>query len=250
MGLSMSHKWTFKAVVQGQLVHVKPVGSSAEKQTRGVRGDVLGMSKASRKRLIEKVLTMDDESMSKRVFVTLTYHKKVEDPLQIKKHLASFWRKVKKKFGDGLSCLWRMEMQARNVKHFHLIIFGIDFIPFEWVARAWWGSAGMQSDEHLRAGTRIEKIRSKRGVVYYVAKYIAKPDDAKTVGRVWGIMGRRNFKVCERKEILLTLEHRKALEEYYRGRVGALAFPWQGFTLYGETFARGLVSSGVDSGNL
>jgi hypothetical protein len=46
--------------------------------------------------------------------------------------------------------------------------------------------------ESIRVGTRIEKLRSWRGVASYVAKYMSKAVQGgwENVGRYWGIVGR------------------------------------------------------------
>jgi hypothetical protein len=52
--------------------------------------------------------------------------------------------------------------------------------------------AAEEVKESIRVGTKIEKLRSWRGVAFYVAKYISKGVQGgwENVGRYWGIVGR------------------------------------------------------------
>jgi hypothetical protein len=98
---------------------------------------------------------------------------------------------------DGTySAFWFLEFQARGAPHFH--IFCTWSPNKEWVAKTWYFIVGSEDDRHLRAGTRVEFIRSGRaGTISYASKYAAKqeqkdvPSDYENVGRFWGVYGRR-----------------------------------------------------------
>ncbi|MEO6788383.1 MAG: hypothetical protein ABI318_19845, partial [Chthoniobacteraceae bacterium] len=90
------------------------------------------------------------------------------------------------------------EPQVRGAPHFHLLLWGMDFIPHEWIARAWWETVGSNDPDHLAAGTSIERAKSARGVQAYCSKkYMGKevtlPDGWENVGRWWGILGRKKL---------------------------------------------------------
>jgi hypothetical protein len=53
--------------------------------------------------------------------------------------------------------------------------------------------------DHQEAGTRTERIRSRRGTLHYVSEYIADPEDSiqHSIGRYWGIYGRKNLPLGE-----------------------------------------------------
>lgn len=46
--------------------------------------------------------------------------------------------------------------------------------------------------EHRDAGTRTERIRSRRGTMFYVSEYVSKAETeiAHSIGRMWGVLGR------------------------------------------------------------
>jgi hypothetical protein len=50
-------------------------------------------------------------------------------------------------------------------------------------------------EDHEEAGTRTERIRSRRGTLAYVSEYISKEESdlAHSIGRYWGIYGRENM---------------------------------------------------------
>jgi hypothetical protein len=140
-----------------------------------------------------------------------------------KKHLDRFWRAAVRAFpklGGG----WKLEPQMRLAPHFHALCWGVSRIPWQWLAVRWAciihglargpkkfpmgpGKAGAAEFRHwldnecklpeevkesIRVGTRIEKLRSWRGVASYVAKYMSKAVQGgwENVGRYWGIVGR------------------------------------------------------------
>lgn len=58
----------------------------------------------------------------------------------------------------------------------------------EWISWAWYEVVGSEDPRHLKAGTRVEPIRSPQGVMWYASKYVAKEDETEAgeVGRCWG----------------------------------------------------------------
>ena len=60
---------------------------------------------------------------------------------------------------------------------------------WHWVSLTWAEVVGSGDPRHVRAGTRVEAIRSREGVMYYASKYVCKLDTEATEssGRFWGI---------------------------------------------------------------
>ena len=58
-----------------------------------------------------------------------------------------------------------------------------------WVSLTWAEVVGSGDPRHVRAGTRVEAIRSREGVMFYASKYVCKLDTeaAESAGRFWGI---------------------------------------------------------------
>lgn len=95
------------------------------------------------------------------------------------------------------SMAWWQEWQANGRLHFHIL--GTHYVHYLELARWWFDVVGSGSQDHLLAGTSIEKIRGGRtGVATYAAKYAAKSDQKDVPvgyvqpGRFWGVMGLRD----------------------------------------------------------
>jgi hypothetical protein len=90
----------------------------------------------------------------------------------------------------GLLYLWVLEFQLRGAPHFHMALSG--GIPKAELALAWYRIVNSGDRRHLRAGTRIEGIRSLRAVGMYFSGYASKlaqkdvPEGYQDVGRFWG----------------------------------------------------------------
>lgn len=144
-----------------------------------------------------------ESSSEYREMVTLTYPGFFpSNGKAVKEHLRRFLQECKREYirtigDDGLySAFWFLEFQARGAPHFH--IFCTWAPDKEWVAKTWYFIVGSDDERHLRAGTRVEFIRSGRaGTISYASKYAAKqeqkavPQDYENVGRFWGVYGRR-----------------------------------------------------------
>ena len=123
------------------------------------------------------------------VFVTLTYP--AEFPLLwdvYKRHLDTFSKRFRRKFPAG-SFVWRLEFQKRGAPHYHLLVWNVGYHDLlTWVHMAWFNVVDSGDINHLLAGTRVEEIRSWRGVSSYASKYLSKvfADEHTGVGRWWG----------------------------------------------------------------
>jgi len=156
----------------------------------GKRGRIHGFSRRSRSRLMRR-LGMVSRHADLPVFITLTYPEQYPGPSEAKRHLRAFLMRLRRRYPNS-GWVWRMEFQKRGAPHFHLLVWGVKFIPWVWVARSWYEVVGSGDPRHFYAGTRVEAVRSWRGVVAYASKYIAKEADhwEGWTGRVWGFGGR------------------------------------------------------------
>lgn len=68
-----------------------------------------------------------------------------------------------------------------------------------WLSWNWYEVVGSNDARHLRAGTNVEEIRSREGVMYYASKYVCKLDteSAEGSGRFWGIHNRTEIPWAE-----------------------------------------------------
>jgi len=159
----------------------------------GDRGVVRGFSKASRRRLLRFLHTIDRERAGLPLFVTLTYPGTWPGkPAKWKRDLRSWLGRLRRALPEAW-CVWRLEPQRRGAPHYHLLVFGIASLSIEWLSRTWFEVVGSGDLRHLRAGTQVQYVRSWHRVVGYAAKYLAKePKELpvewrRGVGRWWGI---------------------------------------------------------------
>jgi len=189
-----------------QLPIIKPIG--ARKEVRGgVRGKVTGFSRQSRLRMMRTVSKL--KNAKRPLFITMTYPDEFQgqvDGNEIKeKHLKNFWKRMDYTW-PKLSCIWKLEYEERksgkNVgelfPHLHMLVWGLYEVDIEkvreFVKSAWWEVCGELSGDHLKAGTRVERLRNHRGTMAYLAKYMSKGADKELkVGRWWGVKGRSNL---------------------------------------------------------
>ena len=181
----------------------------------GKRGRIVEYSRSARKRLLNLLNTINRTAVRVMpLFITLTYPAVwVNNANAWKRHLDTFGKAVRKKYPTA-AFIWKLEYQKRGAPHFHLILFGVPFIPWQWVAQQWWVAVGSGDITHLVAGTEVRRIKSWRGVMSYAAKYMTKaglPASVPYSGRFWGVIGRSLLPILVHL-VLLTWQ------EYYRMR--------------------------------
>jgi len=166
----------------------------------GIRGSISLFSRQSKKRLMNLLATI--ERTEKPLFVTLTYPEAFTTSADVwKNHLERFYKRMARKF-PGSSFIWKLEPQKRGAPHFHLMVWGVEYIPLRrWISDAWYQVVGSGDEKHLHAGTSVEEVRSWRGVMSYASKYMGKIFDSPMMsdlgwdnpGRFWGVKGRENL---------------------------------------------------------
>jgi hypothetical protein len=165
----------------------------------GIRGRITGFSRVSRRNLLRRLASINRSAFrafkGRLISITLTYPAEYpEDPEVCKGHLMAFRKRLKRKYGR-FAAFWRMGVQERGAFHFHLLLF----VPLSFgsvkglrcfVSSSWYEVCGKISEGHLRAGTRVEEVRSWKRATSYAEKYLAKkeefPEDSQT-GRIWGV---------------------------------------------------------------
>jgi hypothetical protein len=140
---------------------------------------------------------IDQRGLAPPLFWTATYPRQYDpNPRRWKRDLKAMAKRLQRHFPE-IAIEWRLEAQKRGAPHFHCLLYNVDFIKKRWMARQWYEVVGSGDKRHLRRGSRIEKIRTIRGVQSYVSKYMTKPGDQEhdfgpgvRPGRFWGIIGR------------------------------------------------------------
>jgi hypothetical protein len=195
----------------------------ANGQTPPTRGRIDGFSADSRRRLRERLHAIRRDA--KGVFLTLTYHQTRPSPDRAKRDLDVFWKRLRERYGGehvgGISAVWKMEPQKRGAPHFHLIVYGIDFIPAQEVSRIWHDVTAEESSQHAQSGVDVESAVNEDGKLQtYLAKYMAETyegwpgaepgDPWANMGRWWGSLGREHLPVAEWEPEGVALHQREA----------------------------------------
>ncbi len=258
LGLSMSHIfvpggdlnpaqatfWTGAGLVQCRQAKMRSREES--KSGGGIRGKVQKFSKQSRLRLMKLVAAIRKDELP--IFITLTYPSEwPSDPKEWKRHLKNFVERMGRAFDKNrLAILWKLEPQKRGAPHYHLLIYGLAEVHkttgwgqlLWWVSRNWYEVVGSGDGKHLQAGTRVEKIRSRRGAMFYASKYLSKVDHEKwedlDVGRFWGVYFRDNLPLGEAQVVTLTDIEAKVLIRYMRKKAGMSGHTPKAISLFGD----------------
>lgn len=221
------------------------------------RGEIVGFSQRSRKRLIESMMQWDGIKRG-GFFITLTYHNYwSDDPRDWKRQLDNFLKRLKREYPE-IEGFWRLEPQRRGAPHFHMLIAGKGLKWQElkdFVTKAWSEIAHQESEHHGKYATNVRTINSRRHAVSYTAKYVAKEAgrhylvlstgeiveaSLARVGRQWGTFGQvgsepiLEVRYSEAQERDMRAFLRRWLVEKksaYAERFADLA-GWQGYSLY------------------
>jgi len=126
-----------------------------------------------------------------RAFLTLTYPAHFPtDGVTVKRHINAFLTWLRRRCPD-LHYFWVLEFQGRGAPHIHMLLDCR--IPKKELAERWYRIVGSGDPKHLRAGTRVEGVRSQGGVkAYFLSRYLGKssqkevPPGFESVGRFWG----------------------------------------------------------------
>lgn len=100
-------------------------------------------------------------------FITLTY-KGYPSNAKAKNDLHVFLQHIRRNFQSS-SAVWRMEYQKRGSVHFHIIAFNLPYWHWTEILSTWKRISGQ---DVARVDVRL--VRSRKGVMWYVSKYIAK----------------------------------------------------------------------------
>lgn len=226
------------------------------------RGFIKEFSAKSRKRLVQLFCSLDASVIRRarqRVkFITLTYKDVQTDGETAKVHLKRFMEYLQYHYPE-MWCVWRLEPQKRGAIHFHLICGNLPYIDKAFIQVVWSRSSdqlpeeinfveSMESLAKRCAFTRIEAIRSMRGVLSYASKYMTKVTSGESeesgdeslgltmchiFGRHWGVYGRKNLPMAENHQFGIALPEN--LFKWFMAKCDSPhCAPDQSFTLFCE----------------
>ena len=176
-------------------------GFSGSRKGGGIRGNISGFSKGSRRRLFMTVSAIPWDKLGSTFLVTLTYPGDPEyvprDGVQAKEQLKAFRKRWERRWGP-IRAVWKLEFQRRGAVHWMLAIVdpGVEIGKLRrWVSRTWYEIVGSGDRKHLKAGTSVEVW--KGDLALYFSKYGSYkeqkeyqhqvPEWYESVGRFWGL---------------------------------------------------------------
>lgn len=126
-------------------------------------------------------------------------------------------RAILKRFDRrGIKYHWVLEFQERGAPHLHVMVD--HDIPKDDLSRWWFDIVGSGNNDHLKYGSRIERIRSKDRVASYMLGYLKKdeqkavPEGYTSVGRFWG----SNIKVSPKSIHVKKFQDERSRARFFR----------------------------------
>jgi len=190
----MTQPWPLPAIEGIELYRNDAVVVRAKGWSNGVestRSVIKEFSKASRRKL---AFIASNTHINFTSMITLTYPREFpNDGKDVKRDFHAFLDALRRKVKD-LEYLWFLEFQKRGAPHIHLLIRGLRVSKENqaWLSQTWYRICATGDPLHLRAGTRLERIRKPDGARHYAVKYAFKmkqkvvPENYRNVGRFWG----------------------------------------------------------------
>lgn len=193
------------------------ITSRPQNVARGTRGACKGMSRRSKSAMMR---FLNSVLFDQAAFVTLTYRYNQQDWKAAYGDLRAWYKRVVASAG-GFALVWKQELQSRGAVHFHCFLLDVSAELYaKLFVDEWLSVTGQQGDFAARQyGVKtygIEALKaSDAGVICaYMAKYASKAG-GETVGRPWGILGRRYARDTGQRVELSELQG-EAIFEYLR----------------------------------
>lgn len=237
----------------------------------GTRGEISGLSGASRRRLMVLLASVDWVGVP-GTFVSLTYHLDWGPTWEHwKSDLKALRKRLFRRFPGVLrGVIWRFEFQRRMAPHFHLVLFWHraphPVLVQRAVRSAWLEIIGEERNKAAqRHGVQCVPVDSGRGVrrlMLYLGKYIAKSEPGQKfidpatgeivmTGRVWGRWG--DVPECEPVTLSVSADDYAQLiariKKQFGGRswyVDALSPNWAGALILTEPGDLLALTEGLD----
>jgi len=194
----------------------------------GKRGKITGFSFASRRRLMQTIARIRFDAPLP-MFVTLTYPSKFPSPIESKKHIDQYLKRLHRRFSD-VGGICKLEPQERGAPHYHMLVYGVEEHDlFMFTVNAWYEIAGGGDPNHLAfhlgalrdSKPCVQAVYSRQGVMRYASKYLGKTFevagwDEVYPGRFWSVFGRDNIPFGESMVMYITPKDASTWMRYQR----------------------------------
>lgn len=212
----------------------KSLAPMTSKLERSSKRGAASYSIRSRRRLLHRLAMVNKKAVP--LFVTLTYPAEWSNLWETwKRHLDNFDKRFARRFPAG-AYIWKMEFQKRGAPHFHLLVWGVEYAHLIlWISQAWYEVVDSGDEKHLRAGTRVEWVRSAVDTFKYAGKYLSKQDAAEgQTGRCWGVKHSENMPWAELRQFAITYRQAVDLIRYMRRAARLRGRDYPSLTIMGD----------------
>jgi len=184
---------------------------------------ITGFSEDSRRRLRNLLHALDRDAGG--LFLTLTYQNLDPSSGKAKRDLDVFWKRIRRRWPEA-AAVWKMEPHTegenRGKPHFHGMVFGVEFIPVQWLSKIWHEVTGEEDEMHEKRCVELDPFLNRDGKLQsYIAKYMDKtydvwPDTEQgdpwhTPGRWWGVLSRKNLPFAEWEDAAVYIGQAEAM---------------------------------------
>lgn len=178
-------------------------GGDEDEAAPPTRGRITHFSEDARRRLRRTVHAVQRDADA--LFLSLTWHEHLPSPQEAHAALDRFWKRMRRRF-HGVSAVWKMEPQDRGFPHFHLLVYGLQWVNPQYVSRQWHECTNEVSEAHRKSGVDVEWVRNDGKLQGYLSKYFSKTGDPwpeaagrdwEHPGRFWGVLERSNLPLAD-----------------------------------------------------
>lgn len=165
--------------IQGNCLEYK-VHEKFNMLTGSKRGSISDFSPRARLTMLKTFQKIDFENHLEPLFITLTYPDERAMPTLEERniHRKVIARHLERIIDQPMPAAWRIEWMPRQTgtmigqicPHWHLLVFGVRFIPWQALREAWCQTIG--HDGYCR--TDIRRVDRRGAIQMYMAKYISK----------------------------------------------------------------------------
>ena len=194
---------------------VRPVG--------GERAKCRGFSRASRRRLLELIGSIDLRQVGNVFFITLTARAGTMDWVEVERRRRAWEARLQRLWaGYRWFGLWKKEPHANGSPHLHYVVYFLGgLVPNLLKFRAWKDAAWSDICGEKSISEAVLIKEKHKGVAWYISKYCAKPFESEGCGRVWGLVNRSRLPLDRQsiqveREVLLLVE--RQLVKLHRAR--------------------------------
>jgi hypothetical protein len=207
-----------------------PTGSVGRSRRGGGRKrSIKTRTKSSCRNFRRFLRTLLVGALSKALFITLTYSRDFPTRGQNRNHLDRFIRRLLRRYPEAC-IVWSLEYQRRGAPHYHLLVLGVDEIPWQWLKQKWNEVIASDCLTWAAATISISSVKDVDSIIGYLTEHgRSERIPEEHIGRFWGVRGRADLYMARREEALISgpemVQLRRVLDNLKLARVRSYRTP-------------------------